>query len=86
MIKAPDTSTKSRTGIKVIIVGAGFGGLTAAIECHLQGHDVVVLEAVRELKPYGDIISFGSNAGRIFGNWSKGYMLKKFLGNLHYYH
>jgi len=86
MIKAPDTSTKSRTGIKVIVVGAGFGGLAAAIECHLQGHDVIVLEAVRELKPLGDIVSFGSNGGRIFGSWSKGYMLKHFLGSLHYYH
>jgi len=84
--KPVDTSTKSKTGIKVIIVGAGFGGLTAAIECHLQGHDVTVLEAVRELKPYGDIISFGANGGRIFGSWSKGYMLKRFLGMLHYYH
>jgi len=83
--KPPDTSTKSKTGIKVIIVGAGFGGLTAAIECHLEGHDVVLLEAVKELKPYGDIISFGANAGRIFGHWSKGYMLKRFLGMLFYY-
>jgi 2-polyprenyl-6-methoxyphenol hydroxylase-like FAD-dependent oxidoreductase len=82
---APDTTTESKTGIKVVIVGAGFGGLTAAIECHLQGHDVVLLEAVKELKPYGDIVSFGSNGGRIFGRWSKGYMLKKFLGMLHYY-
>jgi 2-polyprenyl-6-methoxyphenol hydroxylase-like FAD-dependent oxidoreductase len=75
-----------KTGIKVVVVGAGFGGLTAAIECHLRGHDVTVLEAVNELKPYGDIISFGSNGGRIFGSWSNGYMLKKFLGKLHYYH
>lgn len=80
-----DVTRASPTGIKVIIVGAGFGGLTAAIECHLNGHDVVLLEAVRELKPYGDIISFGNNAGRIFGHWSKGYMLKEFLGRLFYY-
>lgn len=83
--KPPDTSTLSKTGINVIIVGAGFGGLTAAIECHLQGHTVTLLEAVQELKPYGDIISFGANAGRIFGSWSNRYMLKKFLGKLHYY-
>lgn len=75
---APNTETKSKTGIKVIIVGAGFGGLTAAIECHLQGHDVVVLEAFPELKPLGDIISFGSNAGHIFHSWSNGYISRKF--------
>jgi len=74
----PDTQTKSKTGIKVVIVGAGFGGLTAAIECHIQGHDVVVLEAFPALKPLGDIISFGSNAGHIFHRWSDGYISRKF--------
>jgi 2-polyprenyl-6-methoxyphenol hydroxylase-like FAD-dependent oxidoreductase len=47
----------------------GFGGLTAAIECHRQGHDVEVYESFPELKVLGDIISFGSNAGRIFRRW-----------------
>ncbi|GAD99593.1 MAK1-like monooxygenase, putative [Paecilomyces variotii No. 5] len=65
------TST-TPTGIKVIIVGAGFGGLTAAIECHRQGHDVEVYESFPELKSLGDIISFGPNAGRIFRRWSNG--------------
>ena len=75
----------SPTGIKVIIVGAGrfapfipyqlantstgFGGLTAAIECHRQGHDVEIYESFKELKVLGDIISFGANAGRIFSRW-----------------
>lgn len=57
------------SGIKVIIVGAGFAGLTAAIECDRKGHDVVLFEKVAELKPLGDIISFGQNAGRIFARW-----------------
>lgn len=47
----------------------GFGGLTAAIECHRQGHDVEIYESFAELKPLGDIISFGANAGRIFRRW-----------------
>ncbi|EPE02439.1 fad binding domain protein [Ophiostoma piceae UAMH 11346] len=59
----------AKTGIKVIVVGAGFGGLTAAIECHRQGHDVEIYENFPELKVLGDIISFGSNAGRIFHRW-----------------
>lgn len=57
------------SGIKVIIVGAGFGGLTAAIECHRKGHSVILLEKFPELKPLGDIISFSSNSGRIFQRW-----------------
>lgn len=57
------------SGIRVLIVGAGFAGLTAAIECKRKGHDPLVLESVSELKILGDIISFGSNAGRIFKRW-----------------
>ncbi|KAJ5752165.1 hypothetical protein N7520_009082 [Penicillium odoratum] len=60
------------TGIKVVIVGAGFGGLTAAIESHRQGHTVEIYESFPELKALGDIISFGPNAGRIFRRWSNG--------------
>ena len=61
--------SKEKTGIKVVIVGAGFGGLCAAIECKRQGHDVQVYESFKELKVLGDIISFGANAGRIFRRW-----------------
>ncbi|KUI57777.1 6-hydroxynicotinate 3-monooxygenase [Cytospora mali] len=60
-----------KTGIKVVVVGAGFGGLTAAIECHRQGHDVEVYESFSELKSLGDIISFGANGGRIFYRWGR---------------
>jgi 2-polyprenyl-6-methoxyphenol hydroxylase-like FAD-dependent oxidoreductase len=65
------TTSKPSTGIRVVIVGAGFGGLTAAIECHRQGHDVCIYESFPALKSLGDIISFGPNAGRIFYRWGK---------------
>ena len=52
-----------------LTVSAGFGGLTAAIECHRQGHSVSIYESFPELKVLGDIISFGPNAGRIFRRW-----------------
>lgn len=55
----------------------GFGGLTAAIECHRQGHHVEIYESFPELKILGDIISFGSNAGRIFYRWSDGKIAAK---------
>jgi len=60
---------KPKTGIKVIVVGSGFGGLSAAIECHHQGHDVSVYESFAELKVLGDIITFGPNAGVLFRRW-----------------
>ncbi|PKS06333.1 hypothetical protein jhhlp_007081, partial [Lomentospora prolificans] len=61
-----------KTGINVVIVGAGFGGLASAIECHRHGHSVTIYEAFSELKILGDIITFGPNAGRIFYRWGDG--------------
>lgn len=46
-----------RTGIKIVIVGAGFGGLACAVESRLKGHDVVVLEKSARWEQLGDIIS-----------------------------
>ena len=40
-------------GIQVIIVGAGVGGLTAALECWRKGCDVVVLERTDGLSQIG---------------------------------
>lgn len=65
----PTLERAPETGIRVIIVGTGFAGLTAAIECHRKGHSVLVLESFPELKILGDIISFGPNSGRIFERW-----------------
>ena len=47
------------TPIHVVVVGAGFGGLTTAIECHLKGHKVTVLERCAEWHRLGDICSLG---------------------------
>jgi len=33
-----------KSGIDVLIVGTGFGGLTAALECTRKGHNVRILE------------------------------------------
>lgn len=67
--KMTDFPRLTPSGIRVIVVGAGFAGLTAAIECDRKGHHVTILDKVSELKPLGDIISFGQNAGRIFSKW-----------------
>ena len=86
------------SGIKVIIIGAGFAGLTAAIECHRKGHIPIVLESFSEIKILGDIISFGPNAGRIFKRWkgvaeklapicikTEGLTYKSYLGDYLFY-
>jgi 2-polyprenyl-6-methoxyphenol hydroxylase-like FAD-dependent oxidoreductase len=62
-----DTAVTS--DLDAIIVGAGFAGLTAAIECRQKGFKVTLLESFKELKSLGDVISFGANGARIFDRW-----------------
>ncbi|EJU03227.1 monooxygenase [Dacryopinax primogenitus] len=66
---ASDSKSNSERPVKIIIVGAGFAGLSCAIESRLKGHDVILLDKFPKLKVLGDIISFGPNAGRIFERW-----------------
>ncbi|KAF2638542.1 FAD/NAD(P)-binding domain-containing protein [Massarina eburnea CBS 473.64] len=71
----PSTSPFPRhppSGISVIIVGMGFAGLAAAIECDRKGHSVILLEksaTVEEITRFGDIISFDPNGARLFERW-----------------
>jgi salicylate hydroxylase len=39
--------------LRVIIVGAGLGGLSCAVACRLEGLQVVVLERAPEILPVG---------------------------------
>ncbi|MEO0356428.1 MAG: NAD(P)-binding protein, partial [Cyanobacteria bacterium P01_A01_bin.3] len=47
--------------LKAIAIGAGMGGLTAAIAMKQVGFDVEVYDRVRELRPAGAGISLWSN-------------------------
>lgn len=47
--------------MKVIIIGAGMGGLCAGIALKRIGHEVKVFEKVREIKPVGAALSIWSN-------------------------
>src|SRR5580704_18046410 len=51
--------------LEVIVVGAGIGGLTAAIALKATGHRVRVLDQVRELRPVGAGISLWSNGVKV---------------------
>lgn len=41
------------TGLNVIIVGAGLGGLACATECRRKGHNVTIFENTPEIKRIG---------------------------------
>jgi NADPH-dependent 2,4-dienoyl-CoA reductase/sulfur reductase-like enzyme len=45
------------TRVKIIVVGAGLGGVGAAISCLLAGHSVHILESTSEI---GEVIIFFS--------------------------
>jgi FAD-dependent urate hydroxylase len=51
--------------LDVIVVGAGIGGLTAAIALQQSGHRVRVLDQVRQLRPAGAGISLWSNGVKV---------------------
>lgn len=51
--------------MKVIIVGAGLGGLACAIACRREGIDVVVLEKSPEAQEAGAGIQIPPNGGRV---------------------
>ena len=53
-----------KTDLKVVVVDGGFGGLGCAVECHLNGHDVVVLEKAPLWGQFGDVISISKSPTR----------------------
>ncbi|KAF1999134.1 FAD/NAD(P)-binding domain-containing protein [Amniculicola lignicola CBS 123094] len=72
MASAPSIPRLPPSGITVLIVGAGFAGISAAIECDRKGHHVIVLEKsaeITEITKFGDIISFDPNGARHFERW-----------------
>jgi FAD-dependent urate hydroxylase len=55
-------------GLKVIVIGAGIGGLTTAIALQQAGYTVEIYERTRELRPAGAGISLWSNGVKVL-NW-----------------
>ncbi|KAJ5689675.1 hypothetical protein N7462_004067 [Penicillium macrosclerotiorum] len=55
--------------LKVIVVGAGLGGLGAAIALNRSGHDVHVIEQSSFLNEVGAAINVAPNATRILQDW-----------------
>ncbi len=58
--------------LKVIVVGAGMGGLTTAIAMRQAGYTVEVYDRVRELRPAGAGISMWSNGVKVLNRLGLG--------------
>lgn len=48
--------------VKIVVVGAGYAGLSTAIALSKKGHELVVLEATKEFQNSGGILTFRPNA------------------------
>ncbi|KAF8245522.1 FAD/NAD(P)-binding domain-containing protein [Wilcoxina mikolae CBS 423.85] len=59
----------SAVSLDIIIVGAGLGGLSAAIAARLAGHSVRLVEQAHHLGEVGAGIQVPPNASRILGRW-----------------
>lgn len=64
-------------GLRVVIVGAGFAGLTAAIECKIRGMHPILVEAYPGASSHGDLLDFVRNAGRVFESWEGGKVARR---------
>lgn len=68
-------------GLRVIIVGAGFAGITAAVECQLRGMKAILIEKYPTSADQGDVIDFFPNGGRVIAKWGDGRVGHNILGN-----
>ena len=50
--------------MKAIVIGAGIGGLSAAVALKKAGIDCTVFEAVKEIRPVGAAISIWPNGDK----------------------
>ncbi|MFE7194357.1 FAD-dependent monooxygenase [Kitasatospora sp. NPDC057541] len=65
----------SKARLRIAVIGAGIGGITAAIALSRAGCDVTVFEQADELQEVGAGLHLGSNGARILHRWGLGSQL-----------
>jgi len=68
--------------LKVVIIGAGMGGLTAGIALRQVGYDVEVYDRVSELRPAGAAISLWSNGIKVLNRLGLGNEIARIGGQM----
>ncbi|QRY44879.1 FAD-dependent monooxygenase [Mycolicibacterium boenickei] len=73
------------TGLRVAVVGAGIGGLTAAIALRANGIDATVYEQAHELKALGAGVAIATNGSRILNKLGVGDAVAAIAGPVTHY-
>lgn len=68
--------------LKVVIIGAGIGGLTAGIALQQAGYEVEIYDRVRELRPVGAGISLWSNGVKVLNALGLGQQMAAIGGRM----
>lgn len=55
--------------LRILVAGAGIGGLATALACSRAGHDVQVFEKAAAFEPLGAGIQLGPNVTRVLHQW-----------------
>lgn len=73
------------TGLRVAVIGAGIGGLSAAIALRANGIDATVYEQAHELKALGAGVAIATNGSRVLNHLGVGEALAKVAGPVTHY-
>ncbi len=71
-------------GLKIVIIGAGIGGLTAGIALKQAGFEIEIYDRVKELRPVGAGISLWSNGVKVLNRLGLGEKMAKIGGIMDY--
>ncbi|WP_434642506.1 FAD-dependent urate hydroxylase HpxO [Klebsiella sp. I138] len=70
--------------MKALVIGAGIGGLSAAVALKNAGMDCEVFEAVKEIKPVGAAISIWPNGVKCMNQLGMGEIIETYGGPMHF--
>ena len=70
--------------MKAIVIGAGIGGLSAAVALKKAGIDCTVFEAVKEIRPVGAAISIWPNGVKCMQHLGMGDIIETYGGPMRF--